>query len=82
MRISNPVPHEVWESILSHLIPERETLRAVVHATCAASDEAQILFWHNDLSVCGLMGIAETAKGSTTGPRQHGPPCHYGIRES
>jgi hypothetical protein len=55
MRLSNPVPNEVWESILSHLIPERDTLRAVVYATCAASGEAQRIYWRNDLAVCGLI---------------------------
>jgi hypothetical protein len=55
MRLSNPVPNEVWESILSHLLPERDTLRAVVQAKCAASGEAERLYWHNDLAVCGLI---------------------------
>jgi hypothetical protein len=55
MRLSNPVPNEVWKSILSHLIPERDTLRAVVHAKCAASDEAGRVYWRNDLAVCGLI---------------------------
>jgi hypothetical protein len=40
MRLSNAVPNEVWESILSHLILERDTLRAVMQAKCAASSEA------------------------------------------
>jgi hypothetical protein len=44
MRLSNLVPNEVWESILSHLIPERDTLRAVIQTKCAASGEAERLF--------------------------------------
>jgi hypothetical protein len=55
LRLSNAVPNEVWETILSHLIPERDTLRAVVQAKCAVSGEAQRLYWSNDLSVCGLI---------------------------
>jgi hypothetical protein len=64
MRLSNPVPVAVWAGIVSHLISERDTLRAVVQAKCAASGEAQRLYWRNDLSVCGLVEeLLQQSKG-------------------
>jgi hypothetical protein len=55
MRLSQPVPDEVWASILSHSISERETLRAVIRAKRAASTEALRLYWKMDLSRPGLL---------------------------
>jgi hypothetical protein len=42
--LTNLVPIEVWASIVSHMVFDRDTLRAVVQAKCAVSGEAQRLY--------------------------------------
>jgi hypothetical protein len=40
---SHPLPDEVWESILSHLISERETSGIVIQTSCAVYGYRQLL---------------------------------------
>jgi hypothetical protein len=55
MHLSQSVPQEVWEQILAHLVDDRDTLEAVIQADCAASAEAQRLYWMNSLAMKGLL---------------------------
>jgi hypothetical protein len=55
MHLSQSVPQEVWEQILAHLVDDRDTLEAVIQADCAASTEAQSLYWMNSLAMEGLL---------------------------
>jgi hypothetical protein len=67
VNLSRPVPAEVWERICIHLVDERETLRAVVQARCAASHEAKRIYWRNDLSKADLL---QKLKAQPEGQRQ------------
>jgi hypothetical protein len=55
MQLSRPVPAEIWQRIAFHLVHDRDTLKAIVHADCAASHEAERMYWRNDLSKPGLI---------------------------
>jgi hypothetical protein len=66
MRLSQLVPDEVWASILSHSISERETLRAVIRAKRAASTEVLRLYW--SLTKTGSLKDYELGKKSTIPP--------------
>lgn len=49
------VPEEVWEDVLSHLVMDRKTLRAVAQANCPASNQARRLYGRNDLAAPRLV---------------------------
>jgi len=49
------VPDELWEDVLSHLVTDRKTLRAVARANCPASNQARRLYWRNDLAAPRLV---------------------------
>jgi hypothetical protein len=53
MRLSGPVPSEVWACISSHL--DRNSLKAVIKANCATSFEAERLYWQNMEGIKGLL---------------------------
>jgi hypothetical protein len=66
IRLSQPVPDEVWASILSHSMSERETLRAVIRDKCAASTEA-LRLW-SSLTKTGSLKDYKPGKKSTIPP--------------
>jgi hypothetical protein len=55
MLLSRPVPPEIWEGIMSHLVDDRQTLKAVMLANCLASSAATRIYWQNTLSCKGLL---------------------------
>jgi hypothetical protein len=66
MRLSQQVHDEVWASILSDSISEREILRAVIRGICAASTEALTLYW--SLTKTGSLKDYKPGKKSTIPP--------------
>jgi hypothetical protein len=55
MRLSRPIPDEIWEGIMSHLEDDRQTLKAVMLADCLASSAAMRMYWQNTLACKGLL---------------------------
>jgi hypothetical protein len=55
MRLSCPIPPEIWEGVMSHLEDDRQTLKAVILADCLASSAATRIYWQNTLACKGLL---------------------------
>ncbi|KAH0283285.1 hypothetical protein M436DRAFT_67737 [Aureobasidium namibiae CBS 147.97] len=52
---SDRVPDELWEKFLSHLVRDRGTLLAIAQGHGRGPDQAERLYWRNDLAAPGLL---------------------------
>jgi hypothetical protein len=53
MRLSRPIPNEIWQNVMGH-VDDKTTLKAVIEAECAASHEARRAYWQSFSSLAEL----------------------------